>query len=281
MKKIILPTDFSENATNAVNYAQELFATTACTFYLLNTYTPMIYNYEYQLNSGGYMGDVLDVVKENSKQKLEELKQKLQIKYNNPKHQVELISSFSLLTDQLDEVITKYNIDLIIMGTKGASGVKEILFGTNTIHVIKKIKCPVLAIPDGYFFEKPKGILFPTDYKVNYTNKHLNILKSITKEHQSTIHTLHVSAGRELNEIESTNKNTLEKLLTTTNNTFYSVKDQDIPQAINEFQKSTYVHLLMMIRNKHTFLENLFFKRVINQIGFHLTIPFLVIPSKI
>lgn len=280
MKKIILPTDFSENATNAVNYAQELFKNTACTFYLLNTYTPMIYNYDYQLNSGGYMGDVLDVVKENSNQKLEELKQKLQIKYNNPKHQFELISSFSLLTDELDEVITKYNIDLIIMGTKGASGVKEILFGSNTIHVIKKIKCPVLAIPDGFFFEKPKDILFTTDYKIDYSNEHLNILKSITEEHQSAVHTLHVSSGRELNEEEIKNKNTLDKLLSDLNNTFYTVKDQEIPLAINEFQKSTYVHLLMMIRNKHTFLENLFFKRVINQIGFHLTIPFLVIPSK-
>ncbi len=279
MKKIILPTDFSENATNAVNYAQELFATTACTFYLLNTYTPMIYNYNYQLNSGGYMGDVLDAVKENSKQKLEELKQQLQIKYNNPKHQFELISSFSLLTDELDEVITKYNIDLVIMGTKGASGVQEILFGSNTIHVIKKVKCPVLAIPDGFFFEKPKDILFTTDYKIDYSNKHLNILKTISKEHQSTIHTLHVSSGRDLNKEEIKNKKTLDNLLSGLNNTFYTVKDQEIPLAINEFQKSTYIHLLMMIRNKHTFLENLFLKKVINQIGLHLTIPFLVIPS--
>jgi len=281
MKKIILPTDFSENATNAVNYAQGLFATTACTFYLLNTYTPMIYNYDYQLNSGGYMGEVLDVVKDNSKQKLEELKQKLQTKYNNPKHQFELISSFNLLTDELNEIIAKYNIDLIIMGTKGASGVKEILFGSNTIHVIKKMKCPVLAVPDGYFFEKPKDILFPTDYKVDYSNEHINILKSITKEHQSNVHTLHVSAGRDLNEEESKNKNTLDKLLSNINNTFYTVKDQEIPLAINEFQKSIYIHLLVMIQNKHTFLENLFFKKVINQIGFHLTIPFLVIPSKV
>lgn len=280
MKKLILPTDFSENATNAINYAQELFANTTCTFYLLNTYTPMIYSYDYQLNSGAYIGEVLDMVKENSLQKLEELKQKLQIKYKNPKHQFELISSFNLLTDELDYTITEYDIDLIIMGTKGASGLNEILFGSNTIHVIKKVKCPVLAIPDGFFFEKPKDILFPTDYKIDYSNKHLNILKSIAKEHQSAVHTLHVSSGRDLNDEEIKNKNTLEKLLLDLNNTFYTVKDQEIPQAINEFQKSTYVHLLMMIRNKHTFLENLFLKKIINQIGFHLTIPFLVVPSK-
>ncbi|HBK70190.1 MAG TPA: universal stress protein [Flavobacteriaceae bacterium] len=280
MKKLILPTDFSENATNAINYAQELFANTTCTFYLLNTYTPMMYSYDYQLNSGAYIGEVLDMVKENSLQKLEELKQKLQIKYKNPKHQFELISSFNLLTDELDYTITEYDIDLIIMGTKGASGLNEILFGSNTIHVIKKVKCPVLAIPDGFFFEKPKDILFPTDYKIDYSNKHLNILKSIAKEHQSAVHTLHVSSGRDLNDEEIKNKNTLEKLLLDLNNTFYTVKDQEIPQAINEFQKSTYVHLLMMIRNKHTFLENLFLKKIINQIGFHLTIPFLVVPSK-
>jgi len=280
MKKIILPTDFSDNANNAVHYAQELFKDTACTFFLLNTYTPIIYNYDYQMNTGGYLGDVVDVIMKNSKEKLEELQKELEDKYKNPKHQFELISSFSLLTDEIDELVAKYNADLIIMGTKGASGVKEILFGSNTIHVIRKVKCPVLAIPDGYFFEKPKDILFATDFKVSYTKAHLDNLRSIAKLYKSTVHILHVSAGRGLNAKESENKDELDILLTPVNDVFYTVDDQEIPQAINEFQKTTYVQLLMMIRNKHTFLENLFFKKVINQIGFHLTIPFLVVPSE-
>jgi nucleotide-binding universal stress UspA family protein len=276
MIKVLLPTDFSDNALNAIHYAEKLFKDERCTFYILNTYTPVIYSYDFQMNTGGYLGEVADVIKNNS---ISELK-KIKDKFLNVKHTVEIISSFNLLTDEIIDIVNEFDIDLVIMGTKGATGAREVLFGTNTIHVIKNAKCPVLAIPDGYFFEKPSDILFPTDYKVDYVENQLNILKTIAAIYKSKVHVLHVSYSRDLNQEEINNKLKLEKLLVDFNDTYHSVKDQEIPAAINEFQKSTYVQLLMMINNKHSFFENLFFKPVINQIGFHLNVPFLVIPSK-
>jgi len=276
MIKVLLPTDFSDNALNAIHYAEKLFKDERCTFYVLNTYTPVIYSYDFQMNTGGYLGEVADVIKNNSKSELKKIKDK----FLNVKHTVETISSFNILTDEIIDIVNEYDVDLVIMGTKGATGAKEVLFGSNTIHVIKKAKCPVLAIPDGYFFEKPIDILFPTDYKVNYAENQLNMLKTIAAIYKSKVHVLHVSHSRELNQVEINNKLKLEKLLVDFNDTYHSVRDQEIPVAINEFQKSTYIQLLMMINNKHSFFENLFFKPVINQIGFHLNAPFLVIPSK-
>lgn len=280
MKKILLPTDFSDNARNAINYALNLYKGKNCKFYLLNTYTPIIYNYDYRMSANGYLGDIVDIIKESSLEKLNGIEKELKEKFNNSKHQFEIISSFSLLTDEIKDVVDKYSIDLIIMGTKGATGAKEILFGTNTIHVIKKSKRPVLAIPDGYIFEEPKDILFPTDYNINYSVKQMQTLKTITEIFDSKIHVINVSHGIDLSETQNINKATLEKLFTSVKYASYRVDDQPIPQAINEFQKSTYVQLLMMINNKHSFFENLFFKPIINQIGFHLNIPFLVIPAK-
>jgi len=275
MTKILLPTDFSDNSMNAVNYAMKLFADETCTFYLVNTYTPVVYTYDFQMNTGGYLGEITDVIRDNSLERLEILKRK----FTDPNHTIQLVSSFNVLTDEIDQLVEKESIDLVIMGTKGATGAKEVLFGSNTIHVIKKAQCPVLAIPDGYFFEKPKAILFPTDYKVNYSTKQLQLLKQIASLYESKIHVLHVSNNRELNASEIEHKVKLESLLVDYNDSYHNERDQQIPEAINEFQKSTYVQLLMMINNKHSFFENLFFKPVINQIGFHLNVPFLVIPS--
>ena len=277
MIKVLLPTDFSENALNAIHYAEKLFKDVKCTFYLLNTYTPVIYSYDFQMNTGGYLGEVSDVIRDNSKSNLKKIKDK----FSNANHTVETISSFNVLTDEIIEIVNNHDIDLVIMGTKGATGAKEVLFGSNTIHVIKKAKCSVLAIPDGYFFEKPIDILFPTDYKVDYADRQLNILKTIASTYKSKIHVLHVSHGRDLNQDEIGKKLKLEKLLIDFKDSYNSIGNQEIPKAINDFQKSTYVQLLMMINNKHSFFENLFFKPVINQIGFHLTVPFLVIPSKL
>ncbi len=181
MKKILLPTDFSDNAQNAINYALNLYKDEACKFYLLNTYTPIIYSYDYRMSAGGYLGEVADIVRENSIEKLEKIEKELKEKFNNFKHQFKIISSFNLLTDEIKDIVSKHSIDLIIMGTKGASGVKEVLFGSNTIRIIKKANCAVLAVPDGYFFEEPKEILFPTDYKIDYSKKQLKNLKTITE----------------------------------------------------------------------------------------------------
>jgi len=280
MKKILLPTDFSDNAQNAINYALNLYKDESCTFYLLNTYTPIIYSYDYQMNAGGYLGEIADVVRENSIKKLNEIEENVKEKFNNPKHHFEIVSSFNLLTDEIKDKLEQFSIDLIVMGTKGATGAKEILFGSNTIHIIQKVKCPVLAIPDGHFFEEPKEILFPTDYKVDYSTKQLESLITIATLFDIRVHVLHVSHDVDLTKIETKNKEKLENLLLDVKHASYRVEDQDIPQAINEFQKSTYVQLLVMVNNKHSFFENLFFKPVINQIGFHLNIPFLVIPAK-
>ena len=89
MKKILLPTDFSDNARNAINYALSLYKDENCKFYLLNTYTPIIYNYDYRMSAGGYLGEVADVVRENSLEKLDEIEKELKEKFNNPKHQFE------------------------------------------------------------------------------------------------------------------------------------------------------------------------------------------------
>lgn len=276
MRKIILPTDFSDNSINAINYAKKFFNDLECTFYLVNTYTPAVYNYDFQMNTGGYLGEVSDIIRQHSEKNLK----KIQNSFKNKEHRVEIISSFNILTDELKKLCKDTSIDLIIMGTKGATGAKEILFGSNTIHVIKKVNCPILAIPDGYFFEKPSEILFPTDYKIDYSEAQLSLLKDIASNFSSRIHILNVSYGQDPNEEMEKNKKKLQELLVDHKDAYYSVADQEIPQAINEFQKSTYVQLLMMINNKHSFFENLFFKPVIHQIGFHLTIPFLVVPSR-
>lgn len=278
--KVLLPTDFSDNAFNAIKYAVKLLKEKTCTFYLLNTYTPIIYNYDFQMHVAGGLGKVEDVIRNHSATQLENIKNKLRENYHSEKHSFEMISSFNTFTEEVKEKVDELDIDLIVMGTKGASGVKEVLFGSNTIHIIKKSKCPVMAIPDGYFFEIPKNILFPTDFEIDYNEKQIYVLKEIASLFDIKLHILHVSRSRELDEKEEENLAKLKSLLNDLKYEVHIVPDQEIPQAINEFQKSNYTELLMMINNKHSFFENLFFKPVINQIGFHLTVPFLVTPSE-
>lgn len=280
MKNIILPTDFSDNSWNAISYALQLFKNDNCKFYLLNTYTPIIHHFEQTLAQNSKYG-VADVMRENSINRLSGLKSRIQKEFSNDNHTFETISAFDLLITQIKEIVEKKDIDYVIMGTKGATGAKEVLFGSNTVQVFKNVKCPVLAIPSDFPYDPPHEILFPTDYEIQYENEHLTPIIEIAKKHISRVNILHVFVEKELSKTQQKNKALLESKMKKVSYLFHDVMHQNINTAINAFQIKTKINLLVMINNKHSFFENLFFKSTLNQIGFHLTVPFLVIQSQV
>ncbi|RXJ50184.1 universal stress protein [Gelidibacter gilvus] len=280
MKNILLPTDFSDNSLNAIRYAIQLFENDDCTFHLFNAYTPVVYDLTYVLLSPAQFG-LRDPIRAASQEGLDELIKELLNEFgSNPNHKFETIARFETLIAGIKELIIERNIDLVVMGTKGATGAKKILFGSNTVQVFREIKFPVLAIPSNFDYVTPQEILFPTDLEVEFTMGQLQVLKEIAKLHTSKINALYVSTGHGLSEIQDRNKTLLPTLFKRMAYEFHDVEDMEIPAAINRFQEEHSVDMLVMINNKQSFFENIFFKDTINQIGFYLNIPFLVIPSK-
>ena len=279
MKKILLPTDFSENSWNAITYALQLFKNETCKFYLLNTYTPVIYHVEYVLVNPAQYG-LGDAVRETALKNLDDFKVRMTKEFKNPNHTIETMAAFNTLVSEVKEVTKKKKIDYVVMGTKGATGAAEILFGSNTVHVFKNVNCPILAVPDDFDFEIPHEVLFPTDYEIDYKDHHLNPLIDIISLFNTRVNILNVSYGNDLTEVQKKHKQILEKTFEHIAHLFHRVNSQDVAEAITNFQLKARVNLLVMINNKHSFFENLFFKSTINQIGFHLNSPFLVIPAK-
>lgn len=277
MKKIIIPTDFSDNAFNAISYALKLFKEEECAFYLVHTYPPAIYQPEYAIGSPGQFG-LGDVYQAEALMKLEELQTTLVTKFNNPKHIFIPHASFNMFVDEIVSIVKKEKIDLVIMGTQGATGAREILLGTHTVHLIKKTPCPIIAIPSKFEYENPKEILFPTDFEVDYQKEQLQQLLDLAQKHISSIEVMHVSSGYDPTEEQLNNKQKLNSLLANTAHLFHNLPSQGIIEAINNFQLKKRMNLLVMIRNKHTFFERLFIEPVIKKIGFHIKIPFMVIP---
>lgn len=277
MTRILLPTDFSDNSFEAIQYALNVYKEVKCTFYLLHTYTPAIYQTEYLIGSPGQIG-LGDILQESSMTQLEKLKDRLEKLHKNSKHTILVHSAFNTLLGEISEMVEAEHIDLIVMGTTGATGAKEILFGTNTVHVIKKAKCPVIAVPPKFEYEAPKEILFPTDYEIEYKKENFKPLLSIAQQHKSRINVMHVRAGYDLNSVQEKHKSQLEKLLDH-KALFHEIPDNGIIEAINAFQLKERINLLVMVQNKHTFMERLFIEPVIKKIGFHITVPFMVLPQ--
>lgn len=204
--------------------------------------------------------------------------ERIQAQFNVSKHTFVTHTAFNSLTDEITSISQKENIDFIVMGTQGATGAKEILFGSNTVHVIQKSDIPILAVPSSFEYEPPRNILFPTDYEVDYKKVNLDFLLKFSRLWHSKLHIMHVTAPEGLNIDQTDHKTYLQGKLLEHNHKFYDLPDQELIEAINGFQQETPVEMLAMVKNKHTFLERLFVEPIIKNIGFHSKVPFLVLP---
>lgn len=170
MKRIILPTDFSKNAYNAISYAIHLFKNVKCTFHLFNVYEPLIYVEKYEANHIEQT-TLIDANHEASLIKLKKLRKRIAKNFKNPKHNFIENCSANKLIDEILASQEQETIDFIIMGTQGVTDAKDVIFGTNTLQLIKKSKSPVIAVPSNYNFKVPKRILFPADFGLDYEKK--------------------------------------------------------------------------------------------------------------
>jgi nucleotide-binding universal stress UspA family protein len=210
---------------------------------------------------------------------LEKTLEAVKAKFGNPKHIYESISAFNLLTDEIKSLTEKKDIDLIIMGTQGASGVKEIFLGTNTVHVIRKAAIPVFVIPSGFNYKPIKEILFTTDYESKHKCNDLNIVIEIAKIYRAEITVLHIKEAYDLTKKQEENKASLGLCLAQIPHRFMEERGTYMPVGIIDYLEKYNYGLLVMINRKHSFFERMMTRQHVDQVGFHVQIPFLVIPD--
>jgi nucleotide-binding universal stress UspA family protein len=279
MKNILIPTDFSENAWNATQYALELFKNQDCVFHLLNSYTPAIASSRF-MAATVQVGMFENTAQLSSKRGLQNIIKRIYKTYKNPRHSFKTSSSFSFLVDEVKEAIEKQKIDLVVAGTKGASGFDEVFMGSNTVRIIKSIKnCPILAVPQYYEFVKPNEIAFATSFNRFYTKSELQPLKEMAKTFNATIRIVHVQYEiKALTELQQFNLSMLRKYLNDIQHYVHTVSElNSISKTLEVFTEALDIHLLAMLNYQHSYLEKMTRESVIKRIAFHTQVPLLII----
>ena len=274
MRNILIPTDFSENAMNAVKYALELFKYERSNFYYLHTYEDEVYENEDLLKKETF-DVVLKSVSEASQSNLNELIKSIKELYPNPKHQHHIISSYNNLIDEADIISDAKDIDLIVMGTKGKTNNINMTFGSNTLKVLKYVQCPVLAIPENYSYTQPKHIVFPTNYLIPYKRRELKLLCELAAPYRAIIDMLYVSKIEKLSLRQEDNRLFLEEELNKNKLNFKTLKGKDILNTINNYIKENNIDMLVMVNTRHSYLENILFQSTVDKLSLSLNIPFL------
>lgn len=162
LMNVLILTDFSKVAGNAGNYAVHFLESVPVNFYLLN------------IQTFGLRGCTDHCVAEKSKNALEKLQgdiSELQKSTSNPDHTFSPIFSSENLVYATRKYVIEKKIDLIVMGAAGRDVQYNAVLGSHTYDIIRKIKCTVLAVPEGSEYREINKIVLPIDYSAALDNK--------------------------------------------------------------------------------------------------------------
>lgn len=277
MLQVLLPTDFSENSWNAIVYGLELLKKSKCIFYLLHINPVPPYS-----GAGSSVRvspkPIEETILKDSQRNLRLLVDRIENCYVNQGHTFVTIALYDFFVESIKRQVEQKKIDLIIMGTKGASGLKKVTVGSNTGDVITKVKCPLLAVPENATYIIPKEIAFPTDYHLGYDLKVLDTLIEMVNTHGAVLRILHISKkGEQLNEEQVKNKEFLDDYLKDVEHTFHSLTGTKLETAVQCFSESRDINVVAMVAKNLNFFQRILFKPRIEEISYHTEIPFLVL----
>ena len=276
-RKILLPTDFSKNAWHAISYALELYKNEDCIFYILNAFH----------TKGYFIGSLMvpepgennyEAAKLESEKELAKVLDMLMFSDDgNPKHSFNTISTFNNPVEAIKKAVEEKDIEIVIMGTRGETNSKSVMYGSNAINVMEKVRnCPVLVVPLKAECILPEEIVFPTSYKTHFKKRELNYLIDIAKKCDASIRILHVLEDDELSKKQINNKKLLEEYFEGLDYSFHVMSYMSVPVAINCFVESRESDMVAFINKKHAFFGSILSQPLVKDLGSHSKIPMLV-----
>jgi nucleotide-binding universal stress UspA family protein len=282
MHKILVPVDYSDDAANAAIYALEIALKTKSEVIILHSYHVPVVATEAPVQTYEIL---IENVQKDEDEKMEKFLSNL-LKSGNGKYQsIEVKTKVQLgfAIEAICETAEIENANLIVMGTRGASGIKKALMGSNTNDVIKKGKIPVLAIPSGASFKGLDRIVFACDYRLTENEDRLYVLTELALVFDAEILIFNVVDDREkLPSFDHALQGLkIENVLRGAEHSYhFADKDtRDVSEIIDEFILSQKADLLVTIPKKMDFLGSLFHKSLTKEMACHSKTPLLALPE--
>jgi nucleotide-binding universal stress UspA family protein len=262
MKKILIPVDFSETSENALLFACELFGLTALEITLLH-----IYGTE---STALLMKSIDGLLIKDAKEKLNVLVKK--VKEKEPKIEVKIQLAKNYPVQSIVSLSENGNFDYIIMGTKGASGLKEVFLGSVAGGVITKSKVPVIVIPSKHTDQRTNSIVFAVNDDKLLKTVNLEPLRLLADVNGAKITILNI-----MNKQASKISESLEEVKSLDAIVANVSATGDINKDINDYLISHSAGLLCLIRGKKGYIDRMFSNCVTLKQTFNSPIPLLVL----
>lgn len=273
MKQLLCPIDFSSTANNAVEYAAALSKHIGASLNLFH-FLPLPTLQEAAEMQAGFHPD--------TESREAKAKEKMQVYCDAIKENFSVScrsvvrSSPSELERALKKEVENNRYDLLVMGTDGADNLQQLLFGTNTNHVLRAVDCSVLVVPVTSPWRLPRKIVYATDYEKEDTKALHDALEFTGKSPQITILHVNQNSPADSNELLRHFKDTLQGDQDNTQIHFEQLIEKDVFIAIDDYMNKQEADLLVLLWKNYTFPEKLFHRSTAGKMSNIATYPVLV-----
>jgi len=282
VKKILVPTDFTPTAENAIETARLLAKKNGAEILFLNV---IEINSGESLNTtggasaGASFADGI-LIQESIKRSEQEMVRLVDVsKFQGVKasYEIKLGNPFRHIFSAIDD----HNIDFIVMGTKGASGLSEIIIGSNTEKVARKAKCPVLAIKEALNEHNFKNIVYATNFGDNEGDV-VSAVKDVQADFDSKIHLVWINTPNDFKS-DATTRPLLDKFVSEhglKNCSTHVYSDIIAEDGIRNFAEYMNAGLIVMGTNSYTGLSRLIRGSIAEDMINHAVRPVLTVSMK-
>lgn len=277
MGKILVPIDFSENSIIAARYAREIALENQDELVFLHVYTRHVNKYANFMVHGEH---IVDPTIKESEEQLNQLVGVVKEKW--PTLVISQLFDEGILAEVISKETARNQYKVIVMGTKGASGLESVLIGSNTYDVIRDSQTPILAIPANATAYKKDTIALLTNFKPG----ELEVLKQAIPVFGSKFHLLLIHINKEEVDIKILDKKLTEwidNIITETgiDDVSYTVKNRShfansaekIANGIQTMIRDENIDIILITKSRKTFFQNLFNENIIKEMAMGIVIP--------
>lgn len=276
MKNILVPTDFSGNATHAIRFALELSRKQKSKITLFHSFVLPVYATDIPV-----FPQADEELRKVSEEALSNLVSKL--KAENPGVDIDSFVSQGYAEDEIVDAAKSSGADMIVMGTQGASGLREALVGTITASVMDHAECPVMAVPEGASFTSFDKIVYATSYAEG-DFQHVEEIIDFARLFDAEVILLHISSGTvdtsyEFESIERFKERIVEDSQYE-RISFKLLENKSVYEGLNQFLEEVKADLVAMTLHKRSFVQKLFNRSITKRMAYHTHIPLIAFKTE-
>lgn len=277
MKKILVPTDFSANSNNALEFAIELNKKFIAEIMLFHSYFIPIPATEIPV---AMPSDLL--IRKAAGETLNNTRDKYQKLFPSMNFTANLNEGFADI--EIIEMEKKIKADLIVLGTHGSNALKKFLIGSNTSTVIEKATCPVIAVPEAARMKGLKKIVFAANYAEDDFKNVFDLIEFAGKFDAEVV-LLHVSSGHTDRTFEYNELNGFKDQIISEsgyqNVSFKLFEDKDVYEGLNIYLDEIKADMLSISMRNRSFLKKIFQPSLTRKMVYHTHLPVMVFHTEV